>query len=293
MNVPRSRRLALLRLTVFSLCSTVLAATTVAESTTSEQEILALEQQVERAILNHDGAALTGLLADDWKVVHVNGREQTRSQFLDALTSGRAKFLSINRDEIHVRFFGHDTAIVTARWSNTIEFRGDRSSGQDRVTRVWVKQDGRWRAAEDHASFIESNPKPASTPAEDEKDILRVHRAMLRAWSAGDVNTILSTFAPDFEYWSFKGIRRNRDDLLRLIEKSQGTGDKDLATELLDPIVKVYGDAAVMTARVVDTGAHADGTRFRGETCVTMMYVRRGGRWQIVAEHETLLQPIV
>jgi hypothetical protein len=36
------------------------------------------------------------LLADDYKVVHVNGREQTKTQFIESLESGRAKFLSID-----------------------------------------------------------------------------------------------------------------------------------------------------------------------------------------------------
>jgi ketosteroid isomerase-like protein len=96
--------------------------------------VLRADEELRQAFLQHDVTALNRLLADDWKVIHVNGREQTKAQFIDAIQSGRAKFLSIELDQTEVPLYG-ETAIVTARWTNTIEFKGDRSTGRDRVTR--------------------------------------------------------------------------------------------------------------------------------------------------------------
>jgi uncharacterized protein (TIGR02246 family) len=258
----------------------------------AEQEILALEKQAQRAFLQRDVPALERLLSDDWRVIHVNGREQTKTQFIDAIKSGRARFLSIALDDVAVRFFGPDTAIVTSRWSNTIEFKGQQTSGQDRVTRVWVKQGGQWRIATDHATFLEpAAAAPRQDSAADEKEILHLENTLIHAWGANDISTLRDLLADEFQYWSFKGIRRNKADLLRQVEKSHTSGDTDLNTEVADPLVKVYGDTAIFTARIIDTGKHPDGLAFRSETCVTVLYVRRAGRWQIVADHETLLKP--
>jgi len=57
-----------------------------------------------------------------------------------------------------------------------------------------------------------------------------------------------------------------------------------------DPMVRVFGDAAVYTARIIDTGKHANGASFSVASCVTNVFVRRNGKWQIVAEHESLAQ---
>lgn len=104
-----------------------------ADSDADRNEVLRADGELRDAFFQHDAAALNRLLADDWKVIHVNGREQTKAQFIDSLQSGRAKFLSIELDQTEVRLYG-GTAIVTARWTNTIEFKGERSRGGAKTT---------------------------------------------------------------------------------------------------------------------------------------------------------------
>ena len=55
------------------------------------------------------------------------------------------------------------------------------------------------------------------------------------------------------------------------------------------PVVRVYGDAAVYTARITDSGKRPNGESFTTKTCITELYVRRDARWQLVASHESLL----
>ncbi|MFL6583790.1 MAG: YybH family protein [Chthoniobacterales bacterium] len=126
----------------------------------------------------------------------------------------------------------------------------------------------------------------------DEDDILRLHRSLIDAWHMNDFATLNSIIADDFQFWSFKGERRNKADLLKLVARSQTSGDTRLHTEVEDPRVRVYGDSAILTCRIIDTGKHADGTTFTGKTADTHVFVRRGEKWVLVAEHETLLQPI-
>jgi uncharacterized protein (TIGR02246 family) len=133
--------------------------------------------------------------------------------------------------------------------------------------------------------------RAADTTA-DEKEILRLHNALIEAWQKNDIPTLTSIVAEDFQYWSFKGERRTRADLLNAVARGQTTTDTDMHTETEDPVVRVYGDTAVLTCRIIDTGKHADGKPFLGKTADTHVYIRRSGRWVLVAEHETLLQPI-
>jgi uncharacterized protein (TIGR02246 family) len=124
------------------------------------------------------------------------------------------------------------------------------------------------------------------------QEVLRLHAAIIDAWQKNDTAVLNQIIADDFAYWSFKGERRNKADLLKLVARAQASGDTDTHTEVDDPVVRVYGDCAILTCRIIDTGKHADGRAFKGKTADTHVFVRRDGKWVLVAEHETLLQPI-
>jgi uncharacterized protein (TIGR02246 family) len=126
----------------------------------------------------------------------------------------------------------------------------------------------------------------------DEREVLRLYNALITAWQKNELHTLNSIVADDFQYWSFKGERRNKADMLKNVARSQTSGDKDTQTQIEDPVVRVYGESAVLTCRIIDTGKHADGRAFKGKTADTEVFVRRDGKWVLVAEHETLLQPI-
>ena len=65
--------------------------------------------------------------------------------------------------------------------------------------------------------------------------------------------------------------------------------NEEADTKVEDPLVRIYGDAAVYTARIIDSGKHSDGQAFIAKTCVTTVFIRRNGKWQMVADHETVL----
>jgi ketosteroid isomerase-like protein len=120
--------------------------------------------------------------------------------------------------------------------------------------------------------------------ADDEKEILRLEDTITKAWLKHDTVMVSSIVADDFQSWSFKGARRGKADLLRTVEKNTESN-----TKVDDAVVRVYGDAAVYTARVTDSGTRPNGESFITKTCVTEIYIRRSGRWQLVASHESLL----
>jgi ketosteroid isomerase-like protein len=122
-------------------------------------------------------------------------------------------------------------------------------------------------------------------PQGDEKEILRLTEVINAAWLKHDVATINPLIADDMQAWSFKGTRRGKAELIRAVKKSEESD-----TRVEDPVVHVYGDAAVYTARITDTGKRANGEPFSVTSVVTITWVRRAGKWQIVAEQESIVQ---
>jgi uncharacterized protein (TIGR02246 family) len=250
----------------------------------SRQQIELAEEELRQAFLQADVPVLQRLLADEYKVVHVNGRQQNKAQFIESLESGRAKFLSAKVDEMEVRDFG-DTAVAIARWTNTIEFKGERHHGQDRVTDVWMKRPAGWQVVTSQAAFLEdSQAVPSPAAADDEKEILRMEKVIVDAWLRHDTAAVSGVVADDFESWSFKGKRRGKAELLKAVEKNS-----EEATRVDDQRVRVFGDAAVYTARVTDSAKDKKGASFEATTVVTAVFLRREGKWQMVQNHDSLV----
>jgi ketosteroid isomerase-like protein len=133
------------------------------------------------------------------------------------------------------------------------------------------------------ALFVAVLPALAE-PKDDEKEIMRLTEVINAAWLKHDTATISPLIADDMQAWSFKGARRGKAELLRAVEKSD-EGD----TKVDDAIVRVFGDAAIYTARITDTGKRANGETFSITSVVTNTWIRRAGKWQIVAEHQSVL----
>ena len=118
----------------------------------------------------------------------------------------------------------------------------------------------------------------------EEQEIFRLEDTIKNAWLRHDSATIASIVADDFQYWSFRGQRRGKADLLRAVEKRD---ESDTAVE--DAAVRIYGDTAIYTARLIDTGKHSDGQSYRTRSTLTAVFVRRAGNWQLVTEHQTVI----
>lgn len=96
---------------------------------------------------------------------------------------------------------------------------------------------------------------------------------------------------------AFAGTDADRNEVIRVDEELRQAflqHDAAALNRLLADdwkvVVRVFGDAALYTARIIDTGKHANGESFSVASCVIKVFVRRNGKWQIVAEHESLVQ---
>jgi ketosteroid isomerase-like protein len=118
-----------------------------------EKTILDLEQQWQEALLASNVEALDRIYADTLVYTHSNASVDTKATYLDSIRSGRARYLSLVRDEIRVQLYG-ETAIVTCHWKVESIGNGKRNQTNARYIHVYVRQQGTWRMAAHQSTII-------------------------------------------------------------------------------------------------------------------------------------------
>ena len=116
-----------------------------------EQAIRQLDNERIQAQIGADAAALDRIYADDFIGVGPSGTVRTKAQVISDFTSGDLKFQSITTDEVQVRVY-ENTAVETGLSTMLGQDKGKAVPRDTRFTRVWVKQQGRWRLVANHYS---------------------------------------------------------------------------------------------------------------------------------------------
>ena len=118
----------------------------------SVQEVIKrLDNERIEAQIHADASALDRIYAPDFIGVGPSGRVRTKPQVISDFTSGDLKFQSITTDDVQVRVYG-DTAVETGRSTMIGQDKGQTVPRDTRFTRVWVKQQERWRLVANHYS---------------------------------------------------------------------------------------------------------------------------------------------
>jgi len=96
---------------------------------------------------NRDAGTLKWLFADDFVEVHPGGFIVNKEEQIDQIMDPQRSLNELHPDAIQVRYISPDVAVLT----DTTTIRGASGgvdyAGPQRVIRVFVKQQGRWRAA--------------------------------------------------------------------------------------------------------------------------------------------------
>ena len=103
-------------------------------------EIIALENRRIEAMIKGDIQALEEILADDLIYTHTTARLDTKTSFIEAISSGRSNYRSVEREDVKVRQFG-DTAVVTGH----AKFHVGDNKFEARFLDVYAKRDGVWQ----------------------------------------------------------------------------------------------------------------------------------------------------
>jgi ketosteroid isomerase-like protein len=124
--------------------ATALAATTptAAQDAHAEQEIIALETELGRAMIHRDVAALERIVGDDWICQSATGVSDKKS-FVGDVASGRLVVTQFVLHDIHVKVVG-DTAYLMGADDEQSSYAGSNNSGTYNWLDVWTKRGGRW-----------------------------------------------------------------------------------------------------------------------------------------------------
>jgi uncharacterized protein (TIGR02246 family) len=116
-----------------------------------EQAIRELDYERIQAQIGANAEALNRIYADDFIGIGPSGTVRTKPQVISDFTSGDLKFQSITTDDVQVRVYGN-TAVETGRSTMIGQDKGKAVPRDNRFTRVWIKQVGRWRLVANHYS---------------------------------------------------------------------------------------------------------------------------------------------
>lgn len=117
------------------------------------EEIRKLDQERIKAQINADSAALDRLYADDFIGIGPSGTVRTKKEVLSDFASGSLKFQSITTADVQIRVYG-DAAVETGLSTMKGRDADKVVPEENRFTRVWIRQGGRWRLVANHYSNL-------------------------------------------------------------------------------------------------------------------------------------------
>jgi uncharacterized protein (TIGR02246 family) len=130
----------------------LMAVLAIAEDT-PEQIFRDLENRISHAIMTRDTAEMSKLFASDYTSIGVSGKIRSRSEVIEAYSSGKLAISTAHTDKITVRQY-EDIAIVVG--FITISGKEERAdiSGQYAFTRVYKRDSGKWLAVSFQATPV-------------------------------------------------------------------------------------------------------------------------------------------
>jgi ketosteroid isomerase-like protein len=99
------------------------------------------------AAYNRDTGTMAWLFTDGFVEIHPGGEVVNAQQQIDQVRDPNGGLQEIHPDDIQVRYASPDVAVLTDTTTIRGQHGANKYDGKYRVIRVFVKQDGRWRAA--------------------------------------------------------------------------------------------------------------------------------------------------
>src|SRR5450759_444858 len=109
-----------------------------------EQQILALHEAGDKALMSADLAVLAQIFADDYVQYNESGKAFTKQDVLNNFRAGAIRYPSIVSTGRKIRVFG-DTEVVHGSESDEVEVDGKRFAVRYVYLDVLRKRDGEWK----------------------------------------------------------------------------------------------------------------------------------------------------
>ncbi|HTM52664.1 MAG TPA: DUF4440 domain-containing protein [Pirellulales bacterium] len=139
-----------------------------AQAEDAVESIKKLEQELRQALIKADVDALSRMLTDDFIRTPPTTPATTKPQWLEAIKSGRLKYVSFETIEATYRPHG-DAVLVNSVAKLQVSRAGEALHLQLRILDVWVKEQGRWLL-----SSVQGNEMPPSAEQAQADKVLHV-----------------------------------------------------------------------------------------------------------------------
>jgi ketosteroid isomerase-like protein len=123
----------------------------------ARDELLAVATEWDRAMVENDADAIGRYMADDWTIIGSDGSLGDKAAFLGLVKSGALSHDVMTTEDLQVRVYG-DTAVTLARGVSGGRYQGRAFHEVERVSCVFVRQEGRWRCVLTHLSRLPPSP---------------------------------------------------------------------------------------------------------------------------------------
>lgn len=115
-----------------------------------------------------------------------------------------------------------------------------------------------------------------------EREVKQLERAWLDAYEQNDAKAMSEIVADDFTITFPDGKIQTKPQILEMLKQSRNGSPLKFYTQ--DVQARVYGDTVILIGRVT-TEWQQKGQLMKEENRYTDTYVKRNGRWQVVASH--------
>jgi hypothetical protein len=134
-----------MKLAIPAMIAVVLASAASAAGN-NPQDLVNMEAAWAKAAVARDSAALTRIVAPDWKGQNEHGKIYDRAAMIHQTTAGEEKLTSMVNHDVHVRFIGNDHAIVQGMDNESGVKKGKTVNEVYSWTDIYEKRGGQWVA---------------------------------------------------------------------------------------------------------------------------------------------------
>jgi uncharacterized protein (TIGR02246 family) len=138
---------------------------------------------------------------------------------------------------------------------------------------------------------LSANPARAQGDDQAAEEVRALERAWLDAYENRDAEAMDAIVAEDFTITFPNGSIETKPQMMESIRRPRGQESPSVKFHTEDVEARVYGDTVVLIGRVVAEYSRGEETMV-DESRYTDTYVKRNGRWQVVASHlSNVLEP--
>lgn len=138
---------------------------------------------------------------------------------------------------------------------------------------------------------ISASVSAASQSAPDAPELTRLLNEFLAGAGRNDAEIHDRFWADDLIYTRSSGVRTNKADLMKGVRSAPAAKPTDPVTvySAEDIQIQQYGKTAIVAFRLVANTSRADGTKSTSNHLNTGTFIKRKGKWQVVAWQATAI----